>query len=83
MASKAAFGHVGFAGPSMWVDPDRDLFVIVLTNWVAGSARGGVAPIAVLHDVRSDIADLAALAVMDGEAREMPGHLRSDARIGW
>ncbi len=78
-----AFGHVGFTGTSMWVDPERNLFVIVLTNWVAGSAGGGVAPVAVLHDVRSDIADLAALAVMDGEAREMPGHLRSDARIGW
>lgn len=78
-----AFGHTGFTGTSMWVDPERDLFVIVLTNWVAGKAGGGIAPVAVLHDVRGDIVDVAALAVMDGEAREMPVHLRSDTRIGW
>jgi serine-type D-Ala-D-Ala carboxypeptidase len=80
-----AFGHTGFTGTSIWVDPERDLFVIVLTNWLAGGpeAGGAVAPVAVLHDVRSDIADLAALAVVDGEAREMPVRMRSDSRIGW
>jgi CubicO group peptidase (beta-lactamase class C family) len=77
-----AFGHTGFTGTSIWVDPDRDLFVIVLTNWLANGARGGVAPVAV-HDVRSDIADVAALAVMDGEPRAMPERMRSDIRIGW
>jgi CubicO group peptidase (beta-lactamase class C family) len=78
-----AFGHNGFTGTSVWIDPVRDLFVIVLTNWVAGRAGGGVAPVAVLHDVRSDVADVAALAVMDGDTLPMPARLRSDARIGW
>jgi CubicO group peptidase (beta-lactamase class C family) len=77
-----AFGHTGFTGTSMWIDPERDLFVIVLTNWIAGRADGRVAPIAVLHDVRSDVADLAVLAVVDGELIAMPERMRSDGRIG-
>jgi CubicO group peptidase (beta-lactamase class C family) len=32
--SAHAFGHTGFTGTSIWVDPDRDLFVILLTNRV-------------------------------------------------
>ena len=78
-----AFGHTGFTGTSIWIDPERDLFVIVLTNWLAGRPSGGIAPVAVLHDVRSDIADLAALAIVDGEPTEMPVRMRSDTRIGW
>ncbi|MEM1271597.1 MAG: serine hydrolase, partial [Bacteroidota bacterium] len=29
-----SFGHTGFTGTSMWMDPDADLFVILLTNRV-------------------------------------------------
>jgi CubicO group peptidase (beta-lactamase class C family) len=29
-----AFGHTGFTGTSMWMDPDRQLFVVLLTNRV-------------------------------------------------
>ena len=32
--SAHAFGHTGFTGTSIWLDPDRDLFVILLTNRV-------------------------------------------------
>lgn len=32
--SPRAFGHTGFTGTSIWVDPARDLFVILLTNRV-------------------------------------------------
>jgi CubicO group peptidase (beta-lactamase class C family) len=81
--SRAAFGHTGFTGTSLWIDPERDLFVIVLTNWVAGRPGGGVAPTAVLHDVRADVADIAALAVVDSVPAAMPDRMRSDARIGW
>lgn len=27
-----AYGHTGFTGTSVWIDPDQDLFVILLTN---------------------------------------------------
>jgi beta-N-acetylhexosaminidase len=29
-----SFGHTGFTGTSIWIDPDRDLFVVLLTNRV-------------------------------------------------
>jgi CubicO group peptidase (beta-lactamase class C family) len=29
-----AFGHTGFTGTSIWMDPERDLFVILLSNRV-------------------------------------------------
>jgi len=32
--SPHSFGHLGYAGTSMWIDPDRQLFVILLTNRV-------------------------------------------------
>ena len=32
--SPRSFGHLGFAGTSIWIDPDRQLFVILLTNRV-------------------------------------------------
>ena len=74
-----AFGHTGFTGTSMWIDPERELFVIVLTNHVL--PRQPPAPIAILADVRADVADIAALAI------DVPGDtvltLRADRRIGW
>ncbi len=32
--SPAAFGHTGFTGTSLWVDPAQDLYVVLLTNRV-------------------------------------------------
>src|SRR5450756_2193264 len=29
-----AYGHTGFTGTSMWIDPEREMFVILLTNRV-------------------------------------------------
>jgi CubicO group peptidase (beta-lactamase class C family) len=37
--SPRAAGHTGFTGTSLWVDPDRDLFVILLTNRVNPSRQ--------------------------------------------
>ena len=31
---EGAFGHTGFTGTSIWVDPELDLFVVLLTNRV-------------------------------------------------
>ena len=31
---ESAFGHTGFTGTSFWVDPELDLFVVLLTNRV-------------------------------------------------
>ncbi len=32
--SASSFGHTGFTGTSIWVDPERDLFAVLLTNRV-------------------------------------------------
>jgi beta-N-acetylhexosaminidase len=32
--SRRSFGHTGFTGTSIWIDPEKDLFVILLTNRV-------------------------------------------------
>lgn len=32
--SPHSFGHTGFTGTSIWIDPDRQLFVVLLTNRV-------------------------------------------------
>ena len=32
--SPDAFGHTGFTGTSLWVDPNQDLYVVLLTNRV-------------------------------------------------
>jgi CubicO group peptidase (beta-lactamase class C family) len=32
--SPRAFGHTGFTGTSLWIDPDRQVYVTLLTNRV-------------------------------------------------
>jgi hypothetical protein len=69
----------------LWIDPEQQVFVIVLTNWVHAPPSARVAPIAVLADVRSDIADIAALSITDGPdgILPLPDRLRADRQIGW
>lgn len=43
--SPAAVGHFGFTGTALWLDPDKDLFVIVLTNRVHPDGRGDAKPL--------------------------------------
>lgn len=37
--SPGSFGHTGFTGTSIWIDPQQELFVILLTNRLHPSAR--------------------------------------------
>ncbi len=41
-----AFGHGGFTGTAMWIDPGLDLFVIFLSNRLHPDGRGNVNPLA-------------------------------------
>jgi serine-type D-Ala-D-Ala carboxypeptidase len=36
--SASAYGHLGFTGTSLWIDPERGLFVVLLTNRVHPTA---------------------------------------------
>lgn len=48
------FGHLGFTGTSIWMDPDQDLFVILLTNRIYLSREEERH-----REVRSKLADIA------------------------
>jgi CubicO group peptidase (beta-lactamase class C family) len=37
--SSRAFGHTGFTGTSLWVDPEREAYVVLLTNRVCPSRQ--------------------------------------------
>lgn len=78
----AAYGHTGFTGTSMWLDPEREMFVVLLTNRVhAARARR---PAKVISDVRADLADAAVLSVEDDDrVLAMPSSFRSDRADGW
>ena len=81
--SEHSFGHTGFTGTSMWIDPDRDMFVILLTNRVYDSHSPH--PVRVIADVRSDLSDAASLSVTDmaDGTLVMPASFRADREIGW
>ena len=44
--SPRAFGHGGFTGTSLWIDPDRDLFVVFLSSRLHPDGQGVVNPLA-------------------------------------
>ena len=58
--SEFSFGHTGFTGTSIWMDPERDLFVVLLTNRVNPTRENS------RHvSLRRQVADLASLAILD------------------
>ena len=38
--SARAIGHTGFTGTSLWIDPEQDLYVVILTNRVHPTREG-------------------------------------------
>jgi CubicO group peptidase (beta-lactamase class C family) len=81
--SERAYGHTGYTGTSIWIDPDREMFVVLLTNRV--HAARAKRPAKVIADVRADLADAAAVAVTDDpdNVLAMPVAFRADRAIGW
>jgi CubicO group peptidase (beta-lactamase class C family) len=54
-----SFGHTGFTGTSIWIDPEKDLFVVVLTNRV-NPTRNNTRHV----QLRRDVADAVQQAVL-------------------
>jgi len=52
-----SFGHTGFTGTSLWIDPRSDTYVVILTNAVHPNGPTGIT------QMRSHIADAAARAL--------------------
>ncbi len=78
-----AYGHTGFTGTSLWIDPQREMFVVLLTNRVHDARAKR--PSKVISDVRADLADAAALAVTDypDGPMAMPAAFRADKAVDW
>ena len=64
--SPRAIGHGGYTGTSLWIDPEKDLFVLFLSNRVHPDGQGAINPLA------GTIADLAAAVVGVDETRGSP-----------
>ena len=82
--SSRAYGHTGFTGTSIWIDPERDMFVVLLTNRVFESRARR--PERVISDVRADLADASAWAVTaPGMTVDVDGdpEFRADYATGW
>ena len=66
----------------MWIDPEREMFVILLTNRV--HAARALRPAKVISDVRADLSDAAVLSVLDGPKLTASSKaFRADREVGW
>lgn len=61
--SELSYGHTGYSGTSVWIDPDADLYVILLTN------RLDYHRLHSFNKLRSDISTLAAALFAGHEQR--------------
>jgi CubicO group peptidase (beta-lactamase class C family) len=58
--SPRSFGHTGYTGTSIWIDPERSLFVVILTNRVNSHGESS------RHtQLRRDLADAVQSAIHD------------------
>lgn len=63
--SPRSFGHTGFTGTSIWIDPVKDMYVVLLTNRVNPSRESTR-----IFQLRRDVADAVQQAVMDAPVIE-------------
>src|SRR5205814_6251240 len=64
---RASFGHTGFTGTSLWIDPETASFVVILTSRLHPD---GKAPSP--STLRFEVATLAAAAITDASPRPIP-----------
>jgi uncharacterized protein YbbC (DUF1343 family)/CubicO group peptidase (beta-lactamase class C family) len=66
-----SFGHTGFTGTSLWIDPETETFVILLTSRLHPDGKG-----ASPGTLRAEVATLVASSIVDAPskvlAREVP-----------
>lgn len=57
-----SFGHTGFTGTSIWIDPASEMFVVFLSNRVHPNGKGDVGPL------RGRVSSITAASVTDTDA---------------
>ena len=60
-----SFGHTGFTGTSLWIDPVHDVYVVLLTNRVYSDASSSALQEAI-QGVRRAVHDAVMLEVLKG-----------------
>jgi CubicO group peptidase (beta-lactamase class C family) len=72
LISDAAYGHTGFTGTEIWIDPTRDLFMVFLTNRTfdprGRNAHSG------LRAIRTELSDAAIRLVPHTCQQELVAH---------
>jgi len=63
--SLRSFGHTGFTGTSIWADPERELFVVLLTNRVNPTRDNQK-----IGPLRRAVADVVQQSVLDSPLRQ-------------
>ncbi|MEO6238150.1 MAG: exo-beta-N-acetylmuramidase NamZ domain-containing protein, partial [Vicinamibacterales bacterium] len=71
-----SFGHTGFTGTSLWIDPVTKTFVVFLSNRVHPDGKGDVTPL------RARVATLAASAIVDAPSDEVRSRLMTGKDFG-
>ncbi len=61
LTSKKTFGHLGFTGTSYWIDPERDLAIIILTNRTYPYRSYGKN----ISNIRAEVADAVVSSIID------------------
>lgn len=74
--SPRAFGHFGWTGTALWIDPEKDLFVLILTNRVHPDGSGDAKPLVL------EVATIAARAVGPFVGKADPCDPRDELRLG-
>ena len=85
-----SLGHTGFTGTSLWIDPETQTFVVLLTSHLHPDEKTPP-PVS----LRADVSTLAAAAIVDaqprvpppagsmpGEAAPVAGHRQGEVRCG-
>lgn len=70
--SHAAFGHGGFTGTVLWIDPDQNLFFVFLSSRLHPDGKGNVNQLA---------GKIATLAVQDIKAKQKAPALKASAQV--
>jgi CubicO group peptidase (beta-lactamase class C family) len=63
--SARSFGHTGFTGTSIWADPERELFVVLLTNRVNPTRDNQK-----IGPLRRAVADIIQQSVLDSPLKQ-------------
>ncbi|MEZ5307519.1 MAG: DUF1343 domain-containing protein [Pyrinomonadaceae bacterium] len=70
-----SFGHTGFTGTSVWMDPASGVFVVFLSNRVHPDGKGNVT------DIRGKVANIVASSIMSGKPKRTNGAIRESGAV--